>query len=131
MLLIERGRGAAVGSWSIPGGRVEPGEAVAAAVERELAEETGLAGRCGRFVGWVERISAEHHFVILDFEVAVPADVSPVAGDDATAVRWVALDELADHPGLVPGLVEFLAERGLVRPVSDPSTAEGASPRTP
>jgi ADP-ribose pyrophosphatase YjhB (NUDIX family) len=114
LLLVRRGRGAAVGSWSIPGGRVEPGETLSASVERELAEETGLAGRCGGFIGWVERISPEYHFVILDFAAEVPEGAEPVAGDDAADVAWVPITEVAQWPGLVPGLAEFLQEHALV-----------------
>jgi 8-oxo-dGTP diphosphatase len=114
LLLVRRGRGAAVGAWSIPGGRVEPGESLAAAVERELAEETGLVGRCGAFIGWVERISPEYHFVILDFAAEVPGGAEPVAGDDAAEVVWVRLADVAQWPGLVPGLSDFLREHDLL-----------------
>jgi ADP-ribose pyrophosphatase YjhB (NUDIX family) len=77
LLLVRRGREPAIGTWSVPGGRVERGETMAQAVERELAEETGLLGRCGRLVGWVERISDEHHFVIADFEVELEGEDEP------------------------------------------------------
>ena len=113
LLLVQRGRGAGVGLWSVPGGRVERGETLAQAVVRELREETGLDGACERFVGWVERIGADYHFVILDFTVSV-ASGEPVAGDDAAHVRWVPLDDLSSWPPVVPGLVAFLAEHGLV-----------------
>jgi 8-oxo-dGTP diphosphatase len=113
LLLVRRGRGAAVGSWSVPGGRVERGETLAEAVVRELREETGLDGDCDRFVGWVERIGPEYHYVILDFTVNVrPGEA--VAGDDASAVRWVPIDDVAHWPPMVPGLVEFLVEHGVV-----------------
>jgi 8-oxo-dGTP diphosphatase len=114
LLLVRRGRGAAIGAWSIPGGRVERGETLAEAVERELAEETGLAGTCGRFLGWVERISADYHFVILDFEVTVGDDVPAVAADDAAEVLWLELRDVAALADLVPGLLEFLQEHGVV-----------------
>jgi len=42
LLLVRRGHGPAAGLWSVPGGRVEPGEMLVEAVVRELAEETGF-----------------------------------------------------------------------------------------
>jgi 8-oxo-dGTP diphosphatase len=44
-----------------------PGESLAAAVVREVAEETGVAVEVGPLVEVVERIGAEHHYVILDY----------------------------------------------------------------
>src|ERR1051325_1487013 len=93
LLLIRRGRGPAAGEWSVPGGRVEAGETLAEAVVRELAEETGIEGVCGEMIGWVERIGADHHFVILDFRVDVLEGRDPVAGDDAAEAEWVPLHE--------------------------------------
>jgi ADP-ribose pyrophosphatase YjhB (NUDIX family) len=112
LLLIERGRGAAVGQWSVPGGRVEPGETMAAAVEREVLEETGMTVRCGDFLGWVERISANYHFVIMDFRADLVGSNAAVAGDDAADVAWVELSEL-DRYDLVDGLQAFLDEHGV------------------
>ncbi len=117
LLLVRRGRGAGVGKWSVPGGRVEGGETLAEAVVRELREETALDGVCDRFVGWVERISADYHYVIFDFAVtALPGE--PHAGDDASDVQWVLLDDVGLWPPVVDGLVEFLADHGYVRLLS-------------
>jgi 8-oxo-dGTP diphosphatase len=113
LLLVRRGRGAAVGRWSVPGGRVEWAETLAQAVVRELREETGLEGRCQGFVGWVERIGAGYHYVILDFAVTIVGGELR-AGDDADAVRWARLDDVASWPPVVDGLVEFLVEHGIV-----------------
>ena len=112
LLLIERGRGAAVGEWSIPGGRVEFGETLAEAARREVAEETGLDVAVGEVVGWVERISAEHHFVIVDYAVTVVGGTLR-AGDDAADARWVGIDDLGSVK-LVDGLLAFLREHGVI-----------------
>jgi len=113
LLLVRRGRGAAAGFWSVPGGRVEEGETLAEAVVREVLEETGLEGVCDRLVGWVERIGDDYHYVILDFFVEVLEGAEPVAGDDAAEARWVPLGEVAEL-ALVDGLAEFLHENGVI-----------------
>ena len=112
LLLVRRGRGAAVGQWAVPGGRVEFGESLADAVLRELREETGLDGTVGPLCGIAERRAGDHHFVILDYWVDVrPGDA--FAGDDADDVRWAGHDDLRRLP-LVPLLVEFLTDHGVL-----------------
>ena len=118
LLMIRRGRGAAQGQWSVPGGRVEAGETLMAAVAREVYEETGLEVVAERFVGMVERISDDYHFVIHDFLVTVLDErPKPQAGDDAAEALWVPLDEVTDFD-LVDGLADFLAEHGFLRLIS-------------
>ena len=115
LLLVRRGHGPAAGTWSIPGGRVEPGETLAEAVVREVAEETGLEAMCDDLVGWVERIGDDYHFVILDFFVTVldGPEKEPQAGGDAAEAAWVPLDDVS-HLRLADGLAEFLHEHGIV-----------------
>lgn len=115
ILLVRRGRGAAQGMWAVPGGRVETGESMISAVAREVFEETGIEVAVERFIGWVERISDDYHFVIHDFLVTVLDDLpSPVPGDDAAEALWVPLEEVTDY-ALVEGLADFLAEHGFLR----------------
>ena len=116
LLMIRRGHGPAAGEWSVPGGRVEPGELLAEAVVRELAEETGLEGVCGELIGVVERVSEDRHFVILDYAVTVLEAAEPEAGTDAAEAAWIALEEVADL-ALVDGLAEFLHEHGILRTI--------------
>ena len=112
LLLIRRGHGPAAGEWAVPGGRVEPGEALAEAVVRELAEETGLEGVCDGLVGVAERIDDDHHFVILDHRVRILGGRER-AGSDAAEVAWVPLGDVAELP-LVEGLAEFLHDHGIL-----------------
>jgi 8-oxo-dGTP diphosphatase len=116
LLLVRRGRAPEIGRWSVPGGRVEPGETLAEAVVRELEEETGLEGVCGALVGWVERIDDDQHLVILDFLVDVLEPELARAGDDAIDVAWVPLEDVAEQL-LVEGLAEFLHEHGILRTI--------------
>jgi ADP-ribose pyrophosphatase YjhB (NUDIX family) len=133
LLLVQRGRGVGAGRWAPPGGRVEFGEHLRAAVAREVREETGLTVAVGELAGWVERIGAHpperYHYVIFDFwATAVGAHV-PVAGDDAADARWVPKAELSALP-LVEGLFDFLVSIGSVPPRAGAATpARGGPPR--
>lgn len=113
LLMIRRGPGRAGGLWSLPGGRVEVGETTAEAIVREMAEETGLEVMCDEFVGWVERIGDDYHYLILDFRVTVLSLDPPVAGDDAAEAIWVPLSDVASM-ALAEGLAEFLHEHGIL-----------------
>jgi 8-oxo-dGTP diphosphatase len=89
LLLIRRGRAPSRGLWSVPGGRVEPGETDEQAIEREVREETGLTVRAGEPVGRVTIPAAEVVFDVVDIRCTLldPAE-QPVAGDDADAVLF-------------------------------------------
>ncbi len=116
LLLVRRDHSPAAGSWSIPGGHVEPGETLAEAVTRELREETGLDGVCGPLIGWLELVpetAADPHMVILDFEVSLFDAGDPVAASDAREARWVHLGDVAEMR-LAPGLAEFLHDHGII-----------------
>ena len=113
LLLVKRGTDPGKGRWSLPGGRVESGESVVAAVIRELREETGLEGICGDLVGWVERMEVGYHFVAMDFLVTVIGDDEPVPGGDALDVRWVPFAELVSMD-LVDGLYDFLSDHDVL-----------------
>ncbi|MCG2634916.1 MAG: NUDIX hydrolase [Gammaproteobacteria bacterium] len=98
VLLVQRGRPPALGLWSVPGGKVHFGESLAEACHREVLEETGLAVESGALIYHFEHMDAERHYVVLDFVARLLAPGQPVAGDDASAARWVALDDLQALP---------------------------------
>ncbi|WP_103563939.1 NUDIX hydrolase [Actinomadura rubteroloni] len=112
ILLVRRGRPPSAGSWSVPGGRVEPGEDDAAAVVRELREETGLDVVPGALLGTVDRPGPGCVYEIHDYAATV-AGGALRAGDDADDVRFVPVAELDGLP-LVPGLVAALVSFGVL-----------------
>jgi 8-oxo-dGTP diphosphatase len=111
LLLVERGRPPHKGHWSLPGGRVEGGETIAAAAARELREETGLEAAVGEIAGVVERIGEGYHFLIVDLWAELADDAVPVADGDAADARLVELGQLPGYL-LSPGLAGFLAGIG-------------------
>ena len=89
-MLILRGRPPAMGTWSLPGGRLEAGETPEQAAVREVAEETGLAVTVVRYLELYRLRDADLAFDIHEIQcAAVDESASPVAGDDAADVRWV------------------------------------------
>ena len=113
LLLIRRANEPGRGLWSLPGGRVEPGETDEQAVVREVAEETGLTVRVGRLAGRV-RIG---RYDVADY-VCDLVSGTPVAATDATDVAWV-------DPRTVPttpDLTDILAGWGVLPPPLLPET---------
>jgi mutator protein MutT len=96
VLLVRRGKAPRAGSWTLPGGCVERGETLHAALKREIAEETGLVIEVGPLLDAVELIDAEHHHVVLDYLCRATGG-SLRAGDDAAEAKLVPLAELAAH----------------------------------
>jgi len=117
LLLVRRGTEPGRGLWSVPGGRVEPGESSPEATAREVLEETGVQVSVGELAGIVERPGPGGVvYVIEDFH-AVPApgtSTVPRAGDDADDAGWFTEEELL-RLDCVDGLVEALRSWAVLR----------------
>lgn len=91
-LLIRRGKAPFKGRWSIPGGRLRPGERLEDAVRREVLEETGVIIRIGGLIDVFEAVPGadddiDRHVVMVDYW-AEWISGEPVAGDDAEAAEF-------------------------------------------
>lgn len=109
ILLVERGRDPLKGYWSIPGGLVEAGERLEAAITREVFEETGLRVKPGPIFEVFERIMQdasgrpEYHYVLIDYVCKVVSTGVGAGGpqlrpgDDVSRAEWVALRKLDQY----------------------------------
>jgi 8-oxo-dGTP diphosphatase len=113
LLLVRRANAPAVGTWSLPGGRVEAGETDAVAVRREVFEETGLVVEVGRRAGTVERAAAAGATYVITDYVARVTGGRLAAGDDAVDVGWFTVPDVRRLP-TSPGLLAALQAWGLL-----------------
>jgi ADP-ribose pyrophosphatase YjhB (NUDIX family) len=112
VLIVRRARAPLIGHFSLPGGVVEVGETLAAALARELVEEVSVEAEIIAFNRHVQAIIPEGdriraHFVIASF-VARWTRGEPRLSDEVDAVDWI--DPASDLPSpTTPELAEVLA----------------------
>ena len=101
VLLVRRANPPDQGLWGFAGGRIERGETVFAAAERELVEETGLAGTAVRLLDALDLLdyapdgTLRHHFILLAVLCTARSGFLRAA-DDALEARWFDRDALGD-----------------------------------
>jgi ADP-ribose pyrophosphatase YjhB (NUDIX family) len=114
VLIAERGAGPMRGTWSLPGGKIEPGETAAAAAIREIQEETGLDVELAGLIDLHEVIrrngagDVQLHYIIA-VHYGTCATGEPRAATDISDARFVRLDELPGYR-LTDGAVRFIHE---------------------
>jgi 8-oxo-dGTP diphosphatase len=104
VLLIKRANEPLKGEWSLPGGAVDVGETLEAAVAREVLEETGLVVSVGPIVEVLDSVRrdadgrVEYHFVIIDYVCRIDGAASTAAaGSDAAAIAWADVADLGRY----------------------------------
>jgi 8-oxo-dGTP diphosphatase len=117
ILLVRRARSPAKGFYSLPGGRVEFGETLHAALHREVDEETALKIEIIGLAGWREVVpgtSGGGHYLIMSFAARWLAG-EPVLNDELDDFKWLSPDDLSNLK-LTGGLQEVIqAARALLR----------------
>jgi ADP-ribose pyrophosphatase YjhB (NUDIX family) len=111
ILLVRRARSPAKGFYSLPGGRVEFGETLHAALHREVDEETALKIEIIGLAGWREVVpgaSGGGHYLIMSF-AARWASGEPVLNDELDDFKWLKPDGLGDLK-VTGGLAEVIQQ---------------------
>ncbi|MDQ0347040.1 NUDIX hydrolase [Ancylobacter vacuolatus] len=122
LLLARRGRPPSLGLWTLPGGRVEPGETLAQAAAREVMEEVGVACEILGVAGALDIIQRDPdgalaaHFVVVS-HAARWVQGEPQEGPEASEVGWF-------HPAALPqettpGLADIVAAAFLLARATD------------
>ena len=109
ILLVRRARSPAKGFYSLPGGRVEFGETLHAALHREVDEETALQIQIVGLAGWREVVpgtSGGGHYLILSF-AARWISGEPVLNDELDDFRWLKPDAIGNMQ-VTGGLPEII-----------------------
>lgn len=106
VLLVRRAQPPNVGLWSVPGGRLGPGESLVECCRREVLEETGIEVEPGPLIAIADRAGDGFRYIIIDFAATLKATAQedPVAATDVSDARWVEPAELGRYV-----LVEDLA----------------------
>jgi len=100
--LIKRSNEPSKGKWTIPGGLVELGENLEAAVIRETKEETCLDVEYPSLIDVVDNVDLDeqgkirYHYVIIDYLVHVRSGKIQAASD-AAELFWVPLNEVENY----------------------------------
>lgn len=108
VLLIQRGTAPRKGEWSIPGGRIEPGETESEAALRELSEETAVNADLLTKITALNADFEGFHYRLHDY-LARWTSGEPIAGDDADKARFVPLSDIGEL-GMWPETVRVIRE---------------------
>lgn len=90
------------GSWALPGGKIEPGETLISAMQRECEEELGFMPEYTKLMPLEKFTSADQGFVYNTFFCAVDCEFQPKLNHEHLGWAWIASGQWPRpmHPGL-------------------------------
>ncbi|GAB2447864.1 NUDIX hydrolase [Nocardia tengchongensis] len=95
--------------WSLPKGKLDPGETPVITAVREVAEETGLNSRLGRYLGHVTYpIPGHRKLKRVDYWAAEVLDGAFESNPEVDVLHWYRLDRVMDA-------VSYPMDRSIIR----------------
>ncbi|BCG48792.1 NUDIX hydrolase [Citrifermentans bremense] len=109
VLLTKRNVPPFQGEWVMPGGKIDLGEPIVAALKREVWEEVGLEVEVGELIDVFEHVTPgedNYHFIIIYYRCTpLYCDVKHNR-DEVAEARWVTCEELAEYK--IPAGARFI-----------------------
>ncbi|QHE52422.1 NUDIX hydrolase [Pontibacillus sp. HMF3514] len=108
LLVIEKNRGPYNNRFDLPGGSLEEGESLVAALHREFKEETGASIHVKNLIGtsdfivqwdWDPYTHVHHIAVFYHVDVVGAFDQNPFQfeGQDSIGVRWIKQNQISEE----------------------------------
>ena len=90
------------GTWGLPGGKIDAGETLIQAIQRECTEEMGSMPHYLRLAPLEKFTSADGGFAYHTFFCSVEREFTPVLNDEHVGWAWIASGHWPRpmHPGL-------------------------------
>lgn len=125
VLLTKRNVPPFQGEWVMPGGKIDLGEPIVAALKREVWEEVGLEVEVGKLIDVFEHVTPgedNYHFIII-YYLCTPlyCDVRH-NHDEVAEARWVGRNELAGYK--MPAGARFILGKLFPETIGCPIPAE-------
>ena len=109
VLLIKRGKPPGKGMWSLPGGKIEPGETAETAARRELFEETQIVAKFAHMLGPYEILQGETVLYSITCFAGGYVSGNALANSDAADLAWIYPHELGGL-NLAPNIAQAIAD---------------------
>ncbi|MCZ0963829.1 NUDIX hydrolase [Paracoccus benzoatiresistens] len=119
VLLVQRANPPDAGLWGFPGGKVDFGETLLAAAERELFEETGVRATADRAFTAVDAYDlsedghARQHFVLVAVRCHWQSG-EPSAADDALDAQWYPIKNMESSVALSRDVAAVARQAALI-----------------